>query len=90
MASITGPHSADHNHAGNEADKALAAIADGHGHDWNVYGPNFRRACTCGRSFTTPNGLGLHLGAIDRKAWKAWDATYTAALEAFRAGQAAK
>lgn len=44
--------------------KAYDGIFDAHAAD--LYGPGHR--CMCGRSFRTPNGLGLHLGAIRRQA----------------------
>lgn len=64
---------------------AYSAVTDGH---FKTY-QSFQPACGCGRTFTTEQGLGLHLGAIDRQADKAWDAAVEAArpeLNAILAG----
>ena len=68
---------AEYRVAAEKAGAASDAITDEHGRDWSTPGG---RGCKCGRTFRRSQNLGLHLGAIERKAGKVWDAVYAATL----------
>lgn len=67
-----------------QAADATAAALPRHGRDWDKFtwtaggNRNGFRTCLCGREFTTPNGLGLHVGAAQRKEDKVWNDTLEA------------
>lgn len=63
--------------AADEATNAQAALVALHDHAFDSW---VRNTCTCGRTFHTPQALGLHRGAVRRQADKLWDTTYEAAL----------
>jgi hypothetical protein len=52
------------------ASAAYDAIVDAHGRDFFSLPTN---RCYCGRTFTTGNGVGLHVAAIKRQAERAFD-----------------
>lgn len=59
------------------ATEAYDALHAKHGRDYKLF-PAL--TCKCGRTFTTPNGLGLHQGAVGRQADKLWDVAYEEAM----------
>ena len=61
------------------ASDAFDAVMGAHGGVGSA--PWGSSTCTCGRSFGRQQGLGLHLGAVRRRASVAWDTAYTEALE---------
>jgi hypothetical protein len=83
-------------------DKAMAVATDAasaaykevqadHGKDYNQFTEWWPDkfgfvTCQCGRVFRRPNGLGQHVTAVEKAAWKAWDdawhVTYEATLNA--------
>jgi len=46
-------------------------IVDAHGTDYGKRSDRGFTACKCGREFTTSQGRGLHVGAVERRADKA-------------------